>query len=301
MRLILQRSLTITRSELERVMQAVLFYSDQVMVRATAVARPGDDSVYRRMNELADMGVLSTWAYEYELSSGGRPLRYGDGRLIREGPAAQIVSTEASRELVNTVDDELSRDRQMPYDGIALRQGVSEVVQLRHSITMLRMTDHLGAQGLVGGSPGQSPLIAQVQRSTTSVDAAEAVVSEVVGRCSFGPLSDLPIAAIQDCRREMPRFQRYLDKSLTGHSSGQAVHPGQVAELILSEYRKINRRQSRRPPAGDSWDVVGMVLPHAVVVKAVGTKIEWFKYRGERHRPFILLGKLQHHAQEALP
>jgi hypothetical protein len=282
-------------------MQAALFYSDQVMVRATAVARPSDETVYRRMNELADMGVVSTWAHEYELSSGGRPIQYGDGRLIMDSPAAQVVTTDASRELLNTVDDELSRNRLKPYDGIALREGVSEVVQLRHSITTLRMTEHLGAQGLVGGSPGQSALVAQVQRATSSIDATEAVVSEVISRCSFGPLSDLPLTAIEDCRREMPRFQQYLDEMLTDQPSGQAADPSQVAELILSEYRKINRRQSRRPPAGDSWDVVGMVLPHAVIVKAVGTKIEWFKYRGARHRPFILLGKLQHHVQEVRP
>jgi hypothetical protein len=105
------------------------------------------------------------------------------------------------------------------------------------------------------------------------------VASEVVSRCSFGPLSDLPLTAVEDCRREMPRFRQYLDERLTSQSSGQAADPSQVAELILSEYRRINNRQSRRPPAGDSWDVVGMVLPHAVVVKAMGTKIEWFKYR----------------------
>src|SRR5712691_13550972 len=159
MRLVLQRSLTIARPDLERVMQAVLFYSDQVMVRATAVTRPGDVAVYRRMNELADMGLLSTWAYEYELSGSGHPLRQGRGRLISDLAPTQVVTTEASRELVSTVDDELSRERQLPYDGIALRQGVSEVGQLRHTFTTLRMTDHLGAHGIVGGSPGQSALV----------------------------------------------------------------------------------------------------------------------------------------------
>jgi hypothetical protein len=285
-------------------MQAVLFYSEQVMVRATAVTRPGDKTVYRRVNELADMGLLSTWAYEYELSSSGRPVRQGQGPLIRDCAPAQVVTVETSRDLVNIVDDELSRDRRRPYDGLTLREGISEVVQLRHAITALRMTDHLGAQGIVGGSTGQSALVSQVQHATASVDAAEAVVSEVVSRCSFGPLSDLPGTAIEDCRRVMPRFRHYLEDRLTGQSHGQPEDPGQVAELILSEYRRIsgiNKRESRRPAVADSWDVVGMVLPHAVVVKAMGTKIEWFRYRGTRRRPFILLGKLQHHAQEAHP
>ena len=301
MKLILQRSLTIARPELERVMQAVLFYSDQVLMRATAVTRPGDETVYQRINELADMGLISTWAYEYELSSRGHPLRQGDGRLISGAAPTQVVTREASRELVGLVDGDLSRDRHQPYDGVTLREGVSEVVQLRHSITTLRMADHLGAAGLVGGSPTQSALIDQVRRATTPVAAAEEVVTEVIGRCSFGALSDLPTAAIEDCRREMPRFRDYLEERLTDQSADHVRNPHQVAELILSEYRKINNRESRRKPAEDSWDVVGMVLPSAVVVKAMGTSIEWFRYRGARRRPFILLGKLQHHVQEARP
>ena len=67
------------------------------------------------------------------------------------------------------MDEELSRNRLMPYGGIELREGVSEVIRLRHSITTLRMTDHLGAQGIVGRSPDRSALIGQVQRATVPV------------------------------------------------------------------------------------------------------------------------------------
>lgn len=215
MKLVLQRSLTVARPELERVMQAVLFYSDQVLVRATAVARPGDGTVYRRMNELSDMGLLSTWAYEYELANGGRPLHQGEGRLIITSAPAQVVTIETSRGLVNAIDDELSHDRQAPYGGTGLREGVSEVVQLRHSITTLRMTDHLGAHGIVGGHPDRSAVVSQVRQAASSVDATEAVVSEVVGRCSFGPLSDLPLQAIEECRREMPHFRDFLEAGVS--------------------------------------------------------------------------------------
>ena len=299
MRLVLQRSLIIARPELERVMQAVLFYSDQVLVRATAVVHPGDKAVYRRMNELSDMGLLSTWAYEYELAGSGRPMSHGEGVLIRTSTPADVVTAEISRDLVNAVDDELSHDSQLPYGGIGLREGISEVVQLRHSITALRMADQLAAHGLVGGSLDRSSLVSHVQQATSPVDASEAVISEVVGRCSFGPLSQLPLQAIEDCRREMPRFRRYLDEKLTEQAAGQIGDPHKVAEFILSEYRKINRGESHRPAPEASWDVVGMVLPHTVVVKAAGARIEWFKYRAANRRPFILLGKLQHHAREA--
>lgn len=299
MKLVLQRSLAIARPELERVMQAVLFYSDLVLVRATAVVRPSETAVYRRMNELSDMGLLTTWAYEYELSSAGLPMPHGDGSLISNSAPAQVVAAEASRELVSEVDEELSRDRTLPYGGIELREGVSEVVQLRHSITTLRMADHLGAHGVIGGAPDRSPLLSQVRRATAPVDTMETVVSEVVGRCSFGPLSDLPLQAIEDCRREMPRFRRYLEEELIGQRTQEPQRPHDVAERILSEYRKINRREALHRPAEDNWDVVGMVLPHAVLVKAAGTRIEWFKYRGAKRRPFILLGKLNHYTREA--
>lgn len=298
MRLLLQRSLTISRTELERIMQAVLFYSDAVIVRATAVTGPDDRAVYQRMNELADMGLLSTWAYEYELADSGHPLPAGTGRLISSSVPSQVITVEDSRDLVSAVDSELSRDRHLPYDGIGLREGVSEVVQLRHSITTLRMTDRLGAHGVVGGDPDRSALIAQVRRATMPSVAAETVVSEMVGRCSFGPLSDLPLRAVEDCRREMPRFREYLEGELADPAK-RTGDPRRVAELVISEYRKINRRERVRKPAGDTWDVVGMVLPHEVIVKAAGARIEWFKYRGARRRPFILLGKLQHHAREA--
>lgn len=298
MRLLLQRSLTISRTELERVMQAVLFYSDAVVVRATAVTSPGDHAVYRRMNELADMGLLSTWAYEYELADSGRPLSTEAGRLITSSVPSQVITAEDSRDLVNAVDNELSRDRHLPYDGIGLREGVSEVVQLRHSITTLRMTDRLGAHGIVGGNPDRSALITQVRQATVSSIAAETVVSEVVGRCSFGPLSDLPLRAVEECRRAMPRFREYLEEELTDPAK-RTRDPHQVAELIISEYRKINRRETGRKPAEGTWDVIGMVLPHEVVVKAAGARIEWFKYLGAKRRPFILLGKLQHHTREA--
>jgi hypothetical protein len=183
--------------------------------------------------------------------------------------------------------------------GIGLREGISEVVQLRHSITAPRIAGHLAAHGIVGGSPDRSSLVNQVQRATSSADATEAVVSEVVARCSFGPLGELPLQAIEDCRREMPRFRSYLEEKLSGQSTEHVWDPHGVAQLSLSEYRKINRRVVHHPPPEDSWDVIGMVLPHAVVVKAAGTRIEWFKYRGAKRRPFILLGKLQHHAREA--
>jgi hypothetical protein len=298
-KLVLQRSLAVARPELERVMQAVLFYSDLVLVRATAVVRPGDATVYRRMNELLDMGLLATWAYEYELSDAGRPMPPGEGRLVSNSIPAQIVTAETSRELVNEVDEELSRDRTLPYGGVRLREGVSEVVQLRHSVTTLRMAGHLGAQGIVGGTPDRSPLISQVRQATAPVDAAEAVVSEIVGHCSFGPLSELPLEAIEDCRREMPRFRQYLEGKLTDQIAQEAPDPHTVAELILSEYRKISRQEAPYRPAEDSWDVVGMMLPHAVLVRAAGARIEWFKYQGAKRRPFILLGKLHHHAREA--
>jgi hypothetical protein len=101
----------------------------------------------------------------------------------------------------------------------------------------------LGAHGIVGGHPDRSAVVSQVRRAASSADATEAVVSEVVGRCSFGPLSDLLLQAIEKCRREMPRFRDFLDEKLTDQETGHSADLHEVAELIMSEYRKINRRE----------------------------------------------------------
>lgn len=296
MRLLLQRSLLIDDMTLERVMQAVLFYADTVTVRATATLPETSKVTYRRLNELIDMGAVRTWAHEYELARGGR-IRVGDRRTVITRDPHHVIPMEITRTLRLRIDEELTENRDLPYSpGTGLREGVSEIVQLRHSMSTFRLADILDAGGLLAGGRERSPIIRSVERTTVPVDPREAVVREVVGRCSFGELSDLPLSAVEDCRRAMPRFSNLLAQRLSADgTSGHDLTPAELAGMIVAEYRKVRppARPSRNSPVeGAAWDVVGAVLPHAVVVRTMGRQIEWFRYRGIA-RPFMLLGKLQ--------
>lgn len=299
MKLLLHRSLHIDRHTLERIMQAILFYAESVSIRAAATASDEDRRVTRRINELVDLGAIGTWSHEYELDRRERPVRGGPGHILPGRAPDQVIAVETARDLIREVDDELARLR-APAESRpkSLRQGVAEVVQFRHSMSVLRLTDHLGANGVMTASQDRSHLLTTIERATTATDRREKIVRELVSRCSFGSLSDLPLEAIVDCRRETSRFGALLEQHIAGSTpEAPAVD---LAKAILSEYQRVKgaRPGAPRDPAGTpTWDIVGAVLPSAVVVKAMGTRIEWFRHR-RAARPFVLLGKLKHHVLE---
>ncbi|MEU4683030.1 hypothetical protein [Streptomyces xinghaiensis] len=299
MRLMLQRSLSVDETVLERIMQAALFYADAVTVRASATV-PGDSpAVYRRLGELMDIGAVTTWAHEYELGGNDR-LRPGHRRTVASGEPDHVVPVETTRRIGREIDDELAESRDPAYGTEpGLREGVSEVVQLRHSMSTFRLADVLDSEGVLAGGRERSPIVRTAERSTRPEDPREDIVREVVGHCSFGRLAHLPLRAVEDCRQAMPRFRDLLARQIAaGSGEGRSVSPAELAALILAEYRKVRgpALPARAPAAeGATWDVVGAVLPHSVVVRAMGRRIEWFKYRG-RARPFMLLGRLQQYS-----
>jgi hypothetical protein len=309
MRLLLHRSLTIDQTALERVIQAALFYAESVIVRATSTVAGDSEQIYRRLNDLADIGAVTTWAHEYEVSAGGRVTTCGSGRVISRGIPNDVVSLDTTRALVGEVDDELRQNRSSPYAGrhTRLQQGVAEVVQFRHSMLLLRLVDRLGAGGVVTGHRNRSHLLSSVERAVKSADSHEAVVREVVDRCSFGSLADLPLKAIADCRRETARFSVVLDGHINSPAVKQADRVSEIesarelAREILAEYQRVQGRYSKQEAVdtgANAWDVVGAVLPSAVILKLAGARIEWFRHR-KHARPFMLLGKLQHYGENS--
>lgn len=294
----MQRSLSIDEAALERIMQAALFYAEVVTLRASATVPSSSGRVRRRINELIEIGAVQTWAHEYELSRTGRPS--AGGRTISAAPPHHVVPMETTRRFMLEIDDELAENRGLAYDGgPALREGVSEVVQLRHSMSTLRLADALGANGVLAGERESSPTIQAIERATRPADPHEAIVSEVVGHCSFGRLAHLPMEAVAECRLAMPQFRDLLCRRIAAQQvGGVSASPSDLAGMILAEYRKVRvvaRDQPGSVNEGATWDVVGAVLPHAVIAKAMGKRIEWFRYRG-KSRPFMLLGTLRRYA-----
>lgn len=297
MNLLLHRSLTIDQLDLERITQAVLFYAQAVTIRAAAAPANGDKRIYHRINELIEVGLVRTWAHEYELTSGGRLRAESVRSAISSRSPQHVVTFEAVQELAKGIDEDLRHGRH-PRPSTGLQEGISEVVQLRHSIGVLRLAEHLGADGVVLGQGRGASLVDDINRITRPVDVRETVVREVVSRCRFGPLAHLPLEVIQDCRKDTARFSEFLDQHLA-REPGEGDYrqpPLDLAELIIAEYRKVARPAPKDVTGyGNSvWDVVGAVLPHAVALKLMGGKIEWFKRR-RRTRPFMLLGKLMRH------
>lgn len=299
MNLLLHRSLTIDQHDLERITQAVLFYAQAVTVRAAAAPANGDKRIYRRINELIDLGLVRTWAHEYEVTWGGRLRKGTPFEPISSQPPQHVVTVEAVRDLAKGVDLDLRHGRH-PRPQAGLQEGISEIVQLRHSLGTLRLAEHLGADGVVLGPGRGASLVDDITRVTRPVDLRETVVREVVSRCRFGPLAHLPLDVIQDCRKETARFSAFLDRHLepAAGEDDPRLAPLELAEQIIAEYRKVARPVPEPTPtyATSVWDVVGAVLPPAVALKVIGGRIEWFR-RQSRTRPFMLLGKLtRYHA-----
>lgn len=286
MELLIDRDLTVTPERLERLHQAVLFYADTIRLRATSRVAPEDEEARRRLHELRDIGAITTWAHEYEVDDGGR-IRTKHWSSLFEGSADLVLPLSTTRELVHSVDSELQvTDAAALVEQSSLREGIAEVVQFRRSLIGFRLADTLSADGLLlGGS------------RATSRGAREYgdVIETIVDLCTFSALSALPISAIVKCRRQMPAFRRYLDGKLAG---GTGQHdPRALAREIIDEYQHLLVRYAVGHTVRDtmldvSWDVVGAVLPPAVLVKYLGKPLSWSKRRRD-FAPFLLLSRLR--------
>jgi hypothetical protein len=288
--LMLDRGLAVDEDRLERLIQALLFYADRVHLRASArvdlspVAR-------RRVADLVHMGAVKTWAYEYEVTSGGRV----KGPFVKDPLAVEadsVITIETAKELVADIGDELSLSEKVLQEAaVGLREGVSEVVQLRHGLLALRLADSVGAVGLLTTSSGRGSLTDAVTASVMPSVGTEAVVSTIVDQCRFGALADLPIQALVDCRKHVPAFRSYLE----GRSRNSAED---MAAEILDEYRAVASSRARHPAlgAGQSvWTAIGGALPATVLTRALRRRINWFKnHRNEG--PLLLLSTLDSYA-----
>jgi hypothetical protein len=106
MDLLFDQTLSISSPKLERIMQAVLFYADSVQLRATARIDGSDDRIERKIEELVEIGAVTTWAHEYEVTSGGRVSGEYRGWVGRR-PVDRVLTVEDNRTIVAGVDEDL--------------------------------------------------------------------------------------------------------------------------------------------------------------------------------------------------
>jgi hypothetical protein len=294
MDLLIDRELNITPERLERIYQTIMFYADSVSLRATSQVPNDDSAIVLRLQQLKEIGAIRTWAHEYEVDDAGC-VRLEAWRKIFGGAVDQVLPLPEVKALVQQVDDDLDVT-DTPAGQSSLREGVAELVQFRQSVIGLRLTDALAADGLLTGRDYSSLLAPERFRSAAQGDQFGPVVQTIISLCTFQPLSDLPLKAIVDCREHMPAFRRYLRKKVEESPDKTA---DQLAREVVTEYQELLERYAKGHEISGlsldiSWDVVGAILPPAILMKYITKPVEWSVKRHD-FRPFLLLSRLRAH------
>jgi hypothetical protein len=208
----------------------------------------------------------------------------------------RVLTIEDNRAVVTGVDEDLSFDRDRAYQNFThLREGVSEVVQLRRVLHSFRFTETLGAAGMLAHDIGRGGVISSIRQSTRPEDIYAPVVDTIVEACSFTSLNSLPIEAVVACRRQIEGFRRHLEFVLRdGTEADPRRLAASFAQEIVKEYRKVDRADRMLKGSVSSetvWSVLGALLPSTVVTRVLGKRIAWFK-RDSNASPFVLVSTL---------
>ncbi|MFY1623055.1 hypothetical protein ACN261_26775 [Micromonospora sp. WMMD723] len=307
----MNRSLTLLDSgvidarTIDKVLQSVLFFSDQVVLRASfeiaASHRQRAAEINRRVDELHEAGLLRLWGHEYEVDDAGR-VRVGRG--VPTGRRADLVLAQGRlRENLIRMDEVMRGIREEAYRSVAagrpvLRQGAAEIVSLRNHMASLVISSELEQDGLLANPAVGAQLATSVARPPAErFDAA--VVRNVLGQLQLGSLDQLTVPQIVESRRYHADFRRLLDESLLAVSQGYdpVLTPEATAREIARRYRETVAEFARPRVAHQAveevvWDVLGASVPATVVLKYGLRALTW-RRAAQRARPFLLLMHLE--------
>lgn len=282
--------------ELEQLYQAAIFYAEQVVVRASAaIARgPAHEHIKSKLGQLRDMGLLSTWAHEYELDRRER-LATSVSRWGPNEPELTLTAAQV-RTLVDEVDETLRLEPDAAYALSAeepRRQGILEIARLRHRLCVAKVIDELELDGLLSHMRWAATLREDARPGHERRTFQRDVIREVVGRCQFGPLSELPPEAIERCRDHAPAFQELVARTAGERVLRDEADPGAVADEIAERYRLLLEEYGRpQLPAeigGEvGWDVLAYALPPSIAAK-YGVKLLRWRRKNREFGPFLLL------------
>ncbi|MGB2567132.1 hypothetical protein ACPFP2_01575 [Micromonospora citrea] len=305
------RSLTLLDSglidahTLDKVLQSVVFFSDQIVLRASfeiaASHRQRATEINRRVDELHEAGLLKLWGHEYELDDAGR-VRVGRG--AGRGRRADLVIVQGQlRESLTRMDEVMRGIREEAYRSVeagrvTLRQGAAEIVSLRNHMASLVLSSELEQDGLLSNPAVRTQLASSAVRPRGErFDAA--VVRDVLAQLRLGSLDQLTVAQIVESRRYNADFRALLDESLLAVSRGYdpVLTPEAAARELARRYRETVAEFARPNVAGQAaqevvWDLLGATIPSTVVLKYGLRAITWRK-AARRARPFLLLMHLE--------
>lgn len=287
--------------ELEQLYQGVIFYADRIAIRAGAAITtgPARGHIERKLAELRELGVLFSWAHEYEVGANGNVTGLNRGTSVPD----LVVDAETVRRIVGEVDESIGEDRRPAYaEALGDRQGILEIARLRRQLTVVSVTSELGLDGLLS----QSGWLRALDSGTTIAGGGGAtegkvqteVTRAVIDRCRFGPLSGLDSQTVEACRRHASAFRELVVRTAGGELIlRDTADPGRIAESVFQQYQELLNEYGRpRLPKeiGDevAWDALGVALPPTIALK-YGFKA--FKWRREKKdfEPFLLLSDIQ--------
>lgn len=274
----MDRSLTMLDGSLidmrvmDRVLQAVIFFADSIVIRATYETDAADSE---RSAELTRL--ISSAARARVHQALGARVRGGRRRLREEPPherggrrpADLVVSQAQLAAHVGEMDDMFRSIREQAYeeggDGRRiLRQGVGEVIKLRGHLASLLISSELNQDGLLADRATHTALI---KGPRTGESFQSGVVREVLGLLQLGSLTRLTPDQVLECRRYSSDFRGLLDESLLALARGSepVLTPEATARELAARYRTISSefslaRKSPHPGTGLLWEVHGASL-----------------------------------------
>lgn len=259
------------RPALARTIQALVFFSDCIYVRASSEYRgQNEEGLRRRVDELQEHGLVATWAHEYEVDRRGYVASRAAGRSARRRPLVVVPQDEVVEGLAE-MDGYLRMTREQAY-GRGQRQGVTEIARLRHHLACLVLASELEADGLLATRWLASDL--GNARAPADDDLGSQIVGSIVRDLQLGDLSWMSIDDIVRCRRHMLDFRTELEHQMVAMARGfdPRLSPERTATDLVARYRMALDDYLRDSPmrelrAEATWDVLGSTLPPSIVLK----------------------------------
>lgn len=293
-------------NSLDRMLQAIVFFSDQVMIRSSYSARPQSgylaSDIEAKIRALHEAGLVKFWAHEYEINSLGKTeSRTTDGHKISRSIDCVVVRSEfvegvsKADEFMRSAREEAYRS-QGPLGGF--RQGTAEIVGFRNQLNSLVLASELSQDGLLSNPASRVGLVDQV-RSAGSERFDGAVVSEVVRKLSLGSLAALSVDQAIEARKYSQDFRKILEASLIEAARGMdpTITPEKTAELIVERFNEVINeylpKGARKEALSEaSWDLAGLLVPSSIFAKYGFLAFKWRKQERDL-RPFVLLTHLR--------
>jgi hypothetical protein len=256
-----------TREDVDRITQAVVYLAECVYIPYTAAIEPtappeDKDHIRARLHGLHEIGAVKLWASEDRM----RPL---DGEEpLTSRPADVTITREDYSGLYEQMMARLVENREH-FRGPESFDGISEVVEGKHTLFLFGLKDHLQTNGILLDQRGAGNVQRYFKGLVGQLLVAEDVVQQVAVRLHLPDAATLDIDQIESARRHIPPFRDRLLRSMGNEEllfDERDAMVERLTSLIVDEffdYMWEVRQDQRRsgPEKARAWSFLQLVLP----------------------------------------